>query len=253
MGVIRSVYRDDTFIVSYPKSGNTWVRFFVANLLRGDATTDLTTLDQLVPDPAKVDDSTLERLPRPRFLKSHQAFTPLYPRVLYLVRDVRAVVTSYYRQRQRMGVIPPTLPIGEFVRMFIDGIGTQFGAWDAHVIGWLQGAAESQGRSQFRCVRYEDMISDGPKTFRSIAEFLQMKRTDTQISDALSLSSFQRMRELELKAGRAWPEKRDAKDMAIPFMHSGVVDSWQRDLDEVSKRLLVTRFGYLLSVMGYPV
>ena len=31
-----SVYPDDTFIVSYPKSGNTWTRFLVASLIHSE-------------------------------------------------------------------------------------------------------------------------------------------------------------------------------------------------------------------------
>ena len=31
-----AVYADDTFVVSYPRSGNTWTRFLVANLVYTD-------------------------------------------------------------------------------------------------------------------------------------------------------------------------------------------------------------------------
>jgi len=248
-----SLYPDDTFITSYPKSGNTWVRFFVANLLRGDDSTDFTNLDQCVPDLAKIDVSALALLPRPRFIKSHDPFTPQFPRVLYLVRDVRAVVTSYYRQRLRMGVIPPETPIADFVRMFLDGSVAQFGPWDAHVAGWVNGRAANTPANPFLLVRYEDMMSKSPETFRAIAAFLRLDSGEAAVEKALALTSFERMRKLEEQAGRAWPEKKNAKDLSIPFMYSGQTDSWRRDLDEGSRRLLEARFGGLLSRLGYDV
>lgn len=248
-----TLYPDDTFITSYPKSGNTWVRFFIANLLRGDDSTDFTNLDQCVPDLAKIDVATLEKLERPRFIKSHDPFTPQFPRVLYLVRDVRAVATSYYRQRLRMGVIAPETPISEFIRLFLDGSVAQFGPWDAHVAGWVNGCAAGHPPKPFFLVRYEDMMSKGPETFRAIAAFLGIDRGEEAVEKALALTSFERMRQLEEQAGRAWPEKKNAKDLSIPFMYSGQTDSWRRDLDAASTKLLEVRFGALLNQLGYVV
>lgn len=247
------IFPDDTFITSYPKSGNTWVRFFVSNLLLDNDRTDFTNVDQQVPDIYKVDSHALQLISRPRFMKSHQPYTPRYPRVLYLVRDVRAVVSSYYRQRLRMGVIPVGLPIFKFTQMFVDGSIAQFGPWDKHVTGWIAAKKNDANKDSFLLVRYEDMIRQRSEAFRRITDFLRISRSDQQIQDAYVRSSFDRMRTLEEKAGAEWLEKRRAKDTSIPFMYSGETNSWERDLDAPSKQLLTDRYGPLLSQLGYDL
>lgn len=245
------IFNDDTFITSYPKSGNTWARFFISNILLDDDSTDLINIDQQVPDIYKVENHILENIRRPRFLKSHQPYTPFYPRVLYLVRDVRAVVMSYYRQRLRMGVIPPGLPILKFTEMFVDGSVTQFGPWDKHAQDWI---TQNEGNADsFMLVRYEDMINNGLEEFRKITAFLHLTRSDQQIEAAYLRSSFTRMRALEERAGTDWLEKKRAKNLSIPFMYSGKAYSWTQELDTPSKQLLADRYGPTLTLLGYDV
>ena len=47
-----AVYPDDTFIVSYPRSGNTWTRFLIANLLHPEIEIGFANIDSVVPDTA---------------------------------------------------------------------------------------------------------------------------------------------------------------------------------------------------------
>ena len=47
-----AVYADDTFIVSYPRSGNTWTRFLIANLLHPEVEVGFANIDSFVPDTA---------------------------------------------------------------------------------------------------------------------------------------------------------------------------------------------------------
>lgn len=44
------VYPDDRFLVSYPRSGNTWTRFLIANLLSPDLEVSFLNIDHLIPD-----------------------------------------------------------------------------------------------------------------------------------------------------------------------------------------------------------
>src|SRR5947208_15984533 len=76
-----AVYPDDTFIVSYPRSGNTWTRFLIANLAFPAENVTFTNIERLVPDTSSQSNRALKRTPRPRIIKSHPYFDPRYPKV----------------------------------------------------------------------------------------------------------------------------------------------------------------------------
>ena len=96
-GTHLKVYPDDVFIVSYPRSGNTWMRFLVGELVF-QKEIDFHNLRELIPDIYiyGCTHSFLESLNRPRYIKSHEPYDPRYPKVIYLVRDPRDVAISYY-------------------------------------------------------------------------------------------------------------------------------------------------------------
>ncbi len=87
---------DDVFLVSFPKSGNTWARFLLANLTRPEQPATFANIHLLIPDPSWTTKKELDRLPRPRIIKSHECFDPRYRRVIYIVRDPRDVAVSQY-------------------------------------------------------------------------------------------------------------------------------------------------------------
>src|SRR5881227_2930975 len=82
-----AVYPDDVFLVSYPRSGNTWIRFLIGNLIYPNDPVTFANLEQRIPSIYTYPNHVLRRLPR--VLKSHEVFDPRYPRVIYIVRDPR--------------------------------------------------------------------------------------------------------------------------------------------------------------------
>ena len=73
-----TVYPDDTFIVSYPKSRNTWVRFLLANALYPNTDVDFHTIHELIPEVGE-EGKRRSELPLPRLLKSHAPYQAAYP------------------------------------------------------------------------------------------------------------------------------------------------------------------------------
>ena len=82
-----TVFPDDIFLVSYPRSGNTWTRFLLGNLIDQNDLVTFSNIESRIPEIYFNRDRFLRQLLRPRMLKSHECFQPHYPRVIYIVRD----------------------------------------------------------------------------------------------------------------------------------------------------------------------
>src|SRR6202161_2767232 len=133
-----TVFDDDVFIVSYPRSGNTWTRFLIGNLLRLDEPATFSNIESRVAEIYFNPDHELRKLPRPRLLKSHEPFQPRYPRVIYIVRDPRDVAVSFYHHNVKTGNIADDYPMRDFIPRFINAeFDTKWGSWSDHVRSWL--------------------------------------------------------------------------------------------------------------------
>src|SRR2546428_8591396 len=108
---------NDVFLVSYPRSGNTWIRFLIGNLVCPDDPVTFANVEQRIPSIYTYPNRVLRRLPR--ILKSHEVFDPRYPRVIYIVRDARDVAVSFYHLNIKIRRFMDDFPIGEFVDRFI--------------------------------------------------------------------------------------------------------------------------------------
>src|SRR5262250_161756 len=105
-----AVRPDDVFLVSYPRSGNTWTRFLVANLLHPHEPATFANIERMVPDIYVNSQVALLRVPHPRVLKSHEPFDPRYKKVVYIVRDPRDVAVSMYHWEIKRGRIREECP-----------------------------------------------------------------------------------------------------------------------------------------------
>ena len=114
-----TVFPDDIFIVSYPRSGNTWTRFLIGNLVYQDESITFANVESRIPEIYLFPDRVLRAIDRPRILKSHESFDPRYQRIIYVVRDPRDVAVSCYHYAIKRKSIAQDYPIEEFVPRFI--------------------------------------------------------------------------------------------------------------------------------------
>jgi Sulfotransferase domain len=241
---------DDTFLVSYPKSGNTWARLLIANLLSPEKPADFRTINQLVPDPASESKRHFVRMPRPRVIKSHFVFDPRYPRVIYIVRDPRDVVLSEYHYQRKTRRISDQYPLEDYVQLFLAGqTYVENGSWGEHVTGWL---AARDGDPRFLLVRYEALLSNSVGELDRIASFLGISRTSERLADIVQLSSVDRMRELEAKQGDASSlMKGSRKD--VPFVRSAKSEGWRSDLPDLLVEKIEAAWGPVMRYLGYDL
>jgi hypothetical protein len=240
------VYPDDVFLVSYPKSGNTWLRFLVANLTRNDTTTTFENVNGRISDIYQASEEDLLAMTRPRILKSHEYLDPRYPRVIYVVRDVRNVIVSYYHYSRRIGSVGWQQSIQEFTNNFLEGRLNRYGTWVENVASWVK--VRGPDRDRFLLLRYEAVTLD---TLTTIAEFLQLERSPAECELAWTASSFERMRELEARAGARWIDTAKAAHPEIPFMRAGQASRWDAVLDEETLASIEAKCGGLMAELGY--
>jgi hypothetical protein len=243
-----TVLADDRYLVSYPRSGNTWLRFLLANLLGPEQPATFLDIEQRVPDIYKFDDAALVGMPGPRCLKSHEPFDHRYRRVAYLVRDPRAVAVSYFHFQRRVGLVPAAMPLVAFVgERFITGL-AGFGRWDEHVAGWRAGGP---GLASFKLVRYEDLMAKPAEVLRELATVVGAEGSPESAERAVAAATFSRMQELEKAAGDGWA---GARRLALPnerFVRQGTTDGWRQTLDADSRALIEREFGATMTSMGY--
>jgi len=240
---------DDVFLVSFPKSGNTWTRFLLGNLLSPFEPASFSNIHILVPDPTGTSTKDFERTPRPRVIKSHDCFDPRFPRVIYIVRDPRDVVVSQYHYYRKIRYIADDLPIETFVARFLAGETWPCGSWGQHVVTWL---GTSEGNPCFLLLRYEDMLADTARELRKIAAFIGLDVTNERIAQAVERSSADRMRQIERAQGKDLDRMVGAASRKdLMFVRTATSGGWRNDLPMPMVEKMEAAWGPLIRHLGY--
>lgn len=125
---IDQILQDDIYVASYPRSGNTWTRFILAYLIHGtNDTLDSRSIDTIVPDVYysvnRINQQTSRRL-----IKIHEPVLDACPRVIYVHRDYREALVSYWHFMRRKECFAGTF--SEFVR---SPATKRHGSWKQHI------------------------------------------------------------------------------------------------------------------------
>lgn len=236
--VLDKVLESDTFIVSYPKSGNTWMRFIVAYLHSGREKITFREIDQYVAD-IYSHRGQANAMSSPRFLKSHQSCYEHYPRMIYLVRDYRDVLVSYYHYHTALGTFKGT------IEAYCTAVNSlhPFGTWKDHVGKALEFQRMSADR--ILLIRYEDLINQPVQEVERVARFIG--HTRSSVAEVVQKSQFALLREEENVSGSQFMDLGKKN-----FFREGKVGSWKTDLpEEVAARIsrehkdLFEQLGYL--------
>jgi len=269
------------WMASYPKSGNTWARIFLANYIAnarepvpinkahgvamGDSITK--TYRMVAQGPLDVTDIDATLKLRPRVLrgivannadinlvKTHNARVTargvaLIPEevtrsAIYILRNPLDMVLSYARH---YGMTPEqavqTVSHPDNANPPDEETVTQFmGAWSDHVRSWT-----SKSAYPLLVLRYEDMLADPRACFARMVQHLGMPLDPERLDRAILFSSFEEVSEQEKQQG--FVEK---SEQAERFFARGQKDQWKTDLPaKLVKRMkhahrkVMQKFGYL--------
>jgi len=246
------------WLASFPKSGNTWTRSFLANYFQPPGKTlDINSLRQFTTGDVRQDffdranggpfrGKTMEDWIRVRpqamrliaasksghhFVKTHCQVAKIGPvelimpevtaAAIYLIRNPFDVATSYARHL----AVDIDMAIGRMSdREAVQGSETTIleviGRWDDHIRSWTNAPG-----LPLHVMRYEDMLADADKAFRTMFEFLQLPVNQGQLRRALDVASFKSMQKQERQKGF-----RERPPNMKQFFTRGTAGGWRQDL-----------------------
>jgi hypothetical protein len=231
MDIIRDrfvVRDDDVFIVTYPRSGTTWMEqivHLIANngeqgeKLLGDAVPWLETL----PNRPQGYEGFLESMTGRRFFTSHlpHALMPgaggANGRYIYVARNPKDVaVSSYHHDRSKHGYDGTW---EEYFDLFVRG-SVLFGSYFDHVLPWWEAASKS---FNILFVRYEEMKRDLREVATRVSDFIGV-RAERELIDAVIEKSRLDTMAANPKTDLHWVPQRDG----VPkHYRKGIVGDWR--------------------------
>ena len=214
---------DDVFIVTYPKSGTTWVQMMAWQLVSGGSL-DFRHIDDVVPYIERCNEADLPRLsalPRPRFFKTHlpQRDLPRGARYVYVVRKLEDLAISYYHHTLLLENFAGGLDA--FVKKLASGR-TVGGSWAEHVLPWL----DRRGDPSVLLLSYEEMKADPAGTLRRLARFSGVALDEARLPLLVEQSSAAFMKTLDARF-----DPRMARRVSTTFIRKGETGEGARTLD----------------------
>ncbi len=249
-----TILEGDTFLVTYPKSGTTWLQFLVAQAIAKQPL-DFNSLDKISPDIHRYSDSQLMKVKQPRLLKSH-GISSKYPQVIYLVRDPRDVAISMYFWQKKVGMLKK-LGINPSLREYLEDCFPEnkqgFMGWNEHVDFWMN-RAEVMGE-HLLTLRYEDIKINPSRELKRVVDFIGLEVDDSTISNAVAWSQAEVMRQTESvsKVETILPNfvLKWLKKERIPFVRQAKSGGWREVFDDELREIYWNKFGKQMEQLGY--
>jgi hypothetical protein len=272
-----------TWIASYPKSGNTWLRAFLACYLNhGNPVSlnalpkDLSFSDARAPDYYAASPYPVHRLDvrevflirgavllkilaetshRPLFVKTHNANATvsevrLMPsfittRAIHIVRDPRDVLVSFANWTGEG--IDKTIEIMSDEKSVLDNI-REDAKPVVSVLGSWSRHVSSWLNADFPVAtfRYEDMVSEPFETFMKIMNEIHDDPDEATVRAAVEMTSFDRLKAFEEKYGF-----RERAPDVDAFFRKGEVGQWKNVLTNSQSDRIVSDHGEVMARLGY--
>lgn len=275
-----------TWLASYPKSGNTWVRAFLAAYSFSDSDSDTFDLkllaeishsesraiafekaagkpldsmsEQEVDAHRAIVQARLAEVLKPyQVVKTHNARvmhrgTPLIcrkysARAVYVVRNPLDIVDS---MADHCGV-----SVDQSIKLLSDRthrLGKGAGHVPQYIDSWSQHVASWINKKAFptHVARYEDLLADPSKEFRRILQFLEHDINDDQLVRAIRLTEFDRLSASEATSGFA---EVSSASTSGSFFRRGQCESWRSLLSTEQIERVIVDHREMMQQLGYDL
>jgi hypothetical protein len=228
----------DVFFASYPRSGTTWSRFTLFEILSGREAGFQAVEDGIRP---VYWGRGLALLPgNGRLISTHEQYRREYKRAIYLVRDARDVALSEFAYTTALEFFRGDLD--QFLETFLCGKISAFGPWQRHITSWLDSPIANT--PNLLVLRFEDLRQNPLEGFTRMADFLGVNPGAERIQQAIANNRLDKMKEKE----RIEPRRASVKG---EFVRSGAVQGWRSKLSPAQLQFIDQHAGSVLSRLGY--
>lgn len=272
------------WLASYPKSGNTWLRIFLANYIANseqpipinnlgfgwiaslrDEFDEEVGIASAHLTPAEIDfyrpayhERLSAQLEKPTFIKVHDAYThncvgqPLFPAtatagVIYLVRNPLDVTVSY-AHHCAWSIKRTIREMNREQSTLARNEAQLTGQLHQRLLTW-SGHVRSwteQTALPTHVVRYEDMLQTPIETFTKIINFAQLPFATECLQRALAFSRFDKLQEQEKAHG--FLEK---EPVSASFFRRGEINTWRTELTTAEVKLIISHHKTMMERFGY--
>jgi aryl sulfotransferase len=276
--------RNIVWLASYPKSGNTWFRAFLTNLmfpaerpadinhlLGGpiassrelfDSTTGLSSSDLSFDEIDRLRPSVFRYLNETSagysYYKIHDAYgflgdnTPVFPaeivkQVIYFIRNPLDVAVSL-AHHIGCSVSAAAGFMNDDQYAFCNRPDKQHNQLRQVLNSWsghVQSWVDHSGLPVL-VVRYEDLSAEPVSFFSDIVRTLELNYSPAEIERAIAGSTFEEMKRQEMSAG--FKEKNPQSEI---FFRRGKAGAWKEELPEELVHLLISRHAVIMKRFGY--
>lgn len=227
--ILKFDLRGMILLVSFPRSGNTFVRNVMYEVYGIQSSTYL--LDGHGPDP----DWSEARVVKTHHLPNELPTNLMERKVVYLVRDGRDAAVSFAHHRKDI-VAPESEFVQNLEEVTYAAEGSHFGGWSLHVESWILRAD--------LVVRFEELIHDPLAVCAQIAELIELPEPN-----AARLPSFQQLKEGTPEYGSGKYTHEGA--LSTKWFRKGKVGSWKEEMTQEQSDLFWHLHGETMEHMGY--
>jgi Sulfotransferase domain len=268
-----------TWIASYPKSGNTWVRAIVDRIVDPKRPLDINALGATAPSFARLTQDYVRahqialsasapgevrrcwtpvqrqicEAGRDAFLKTHNIAARFdsgrFPdphstaAAIYVVRDPRDVALSYayhYKMPLGMAVMALCTSSAHNIKQEALGMTELLMSWGEHVQGWT-----SLKGCPLLVLRYEDLLADPAAGVRAIGGFLERPLSADQVDAIVAATAFDQLKGQEAAHGFNESVRSEG------FFRAGRAGQWREVNDQSTFAPLLEKNGRVMKRHSY--